>query len=75
MTGERFLPSKKKSQKGESGEGPAGQTQASAWENSEASSEGLCVHVVKDRRLTRNSQHGFSKGKMCLTSLPALLME
>lgn len=42
ITAERFLPSKKKRQEGESGEGPTGQTQSSAWENYEASPEGLC---------------------------------
>lgn len=30
---------------------------------------------MKDRRVTGNSQHGFSKGKVYLTSLPALVME
>lgn len=48
---------KEKRQKGESGEGPDGQTQFSA------SPEGLCVHLVKDRRVTVNSQHGLSEGK------------
>lgn len=72
MTGEKFLPSIKKE---ESGEGPAGQTQPSARENYEVSPEELCVHIMKDRRATRNSQHEFSKGSVSLTSLPALLME
>lgn len=71
MTGERCLPSEKR-QKGEFEEGAAGQPHPSAWENYEASPEGLCSHVMENRRVARNSQHVFSKHKMCRTS-PLLL--
>lgn len=59
---------KKKRQKGESEKGAAGQPHSSAWENYEASPEGLCFHVMENR----NSQHVFSKHKMCRTSLSLL---
>lgn len=54
----------------QSGELQASQPYLSSWESYEANSPAICKHI-KDKKATGNSQHKFTKGKSCLTTLTA----
>lgn len=74
ITGERLLPSKKKGRKGNLGKDQLVRLNPVPGKITKQVLR-VCVHIMKDGAVTRNSQNGFSRDKVCLTSLPALLME